>query len=99
MRFEDVLDSHNLKFDLHWRRLVVFCLSVEQRFWLDDFVADQFKKHGKIAPILYKTFKDAFIQHYGITTAEKQALASNILKAMRMEVTESIEAFIKRFLM
>ncbi|KAG2191142.1 hypothetical protein INT47_003565 [Mucor saturninus] len=40
MRFEDILNAHDLKLDTHWRRLIVYCLSVEQRAWLDDFVLD-----------------------------------------------------------
>ncbi|KAI7888053.1 uncharacterized protein EV154DRAFT_322985, partial [Mucor mucedo] len=64
MRFEDILNAHDLKLDTHWRRLIVYCLSVEQRAWLDDFVLDNAN-----TAILYHDFKAAFIQNYGITTA------------------------------
>ncbi|KAG2191626.1 hypothetical protein INT47_003561 [Mucor saturninus] len=93
MRFEDILNAHDLKFDTHWRRLIVYCLAVEQRAWLDDFVLDNAN-----TAILYHDFKAAFIQNYEATTAEEQALASNILMTICMEPNESIEVFIERFI-
>ncbi|GAA5817710.1 hypothetical protein MFLAVUS_011261 [Mucor flavus] len=89
-KFEDVLNTYQLVFNDHWRRLLPLCLPIEIRAWLTDFTTEY-------TNAFWDNFKAALNLQYGITQDAEQEAATTDLLALHMSRHQTIESFIDQF--
>lgn len=94
VKFEDVMFAHRLDFDTNFLRLLPQVLTSAQRRWYDKFLVD-FDLQKK--PPTWEQFKVAITARFGKTIDEDRAACALALVNIRMNKSESIEAFIDRF--
>ncbi|KAG1441389.1 hypothetical protein G6F56_011507 [Rhizopus delemar] len=89
-RFEIILRSHGQDLDSNWYRLLPRCLTSGQLDWFTEALGDK-------SDLCWKDAASKLLSNYGPDDALKEYNASNNLMNMRMEESESVEAYTERF--